>query len=159
MSSKQTDAKKPTLRSRSERLITSVLSSEPVPSEECTVCTEPLEEDVVKLMACNHPFHCIYVLAWFKDSHEQRNRPCPVCRTKLYEAKPAGKMAKRPDDSVFGTADKTNRMTHIAGILLKTTVIFVVLAFLLIVQIVWKGECVVHYDIASGSETVVEMRL
>jgi hypothetical protein len=163
--SKQIDAKKPTLRSPLEFLMTGVLPTNAVPDEEFTICTEPLEEDVVKVIACKHSFHCVCVLDWFTDGYDPRNRTCPNCRTKLYEALPTRKTAEPPEGSVGITLDEFHSMMSEYHSMMfkgrmfsKIAAIFALIAFLLVVRIAWRGKCEVHYDIASGSETGVTTR-
>lgn len=58
------------------------------PNEDCPICKEPLNDDVVQMVACGHSFHCVCILTWFRssgtDNHLQ-NRTCPNCRHVLYE--------------------------------------------------------------------------
>lgn len=43
--------------------------------ENCTICLEQLESDVVKLTNCSHTFHVGCITEWLV-----RKRECPVCR-------------------------------------------------------------------------------
>jgi hypothetical protein len=43
--------------------------------ENCTICLEPLETDVVKLTNCSHTYHEKCITEWLV-----RKRECPVCR-------------------------------------------------------------------------------
>ena len=78
----------PTLRSRNEFLMTGVIPVSPIPDSDCSICTEPLASDVVKMVACGHTYHCVCVLSWFLGSG-QGNRRCCNCRELLYDADPA----------------------------------------------------------------------
>jgi hypothetical protein len=50
---------------------------------------EKLDEDVVKMVACQHCYHCVCILAWFNGG-AGKNRKCPLCRMELYAAAPRG---------------------------------------------------------------------
>ncbi|KAF2822270.1 hypothetical protein CC86DRAFT_410642 [Ophiobolus disseminans] len=77
----------PALRSQAEFLMTGVLPIAPLPNADCSVCIEKLADDVVQMVACQHTFHCVCILAWLQGD-EQKNRSCPNCREELYEAAP-----------------------------------------------------------------------
>ncbi|KAH7385922.1 hypothetical protein BKA66DRAFT_569242 [Pyrenochaeta sp. MPI-SDFR-AT-0127] len=57
------------------------------PGENCTICSEPLDDDVVQVLACLHCFHCICIATWLQGN-ENQNRTCPNCRRELYDAPP-----------------------------------------------------------------------
>ncbi|KAH3951440.1 hypothetical protein HBH70_092470 [Parastagonospora nodorum] len=78
----------PTLRSRNELLITGVMPVPPMPDSNCSICTEPLASDVVKMVACGHAHHCVRVLSWFLGNGHS-NRRCCNCREPLNDADPA----------------------------------------------------------------------
>jgi hypothetical protein len=75
------------LRSRDEFLAHDVMPSHPMPETDCSICTEPLESDVIKLIRCCHAFHTVCALSWFRGNRTG-NRSCPNCRAELYEARP-----------------------------------------------------------------------
>jgi hypothetical protein len=77
----------PILRSRNEFLMTGVMPVSPMPDSNCSICTEPLASDVVKMVACGHVYHCVCVLSWFLGSGHS-NRRCCNCREPLYDADP-----------------------------------------------------------------------
>jgi hypothetical protein len=86
----------PTLRSQPEFYMTGVTAidttSQPLPDNaECTICLEPLSDDVVKFIACGHMFHTVCVQSWFDQSALRTGRKrgtCPNCRHELYEPDP-----------------------------------------------------------------------
>jgi hypothetical protein len=86
----------PTLRSQPEFYMTGVTAidttAEPLPDNaECTICLEPLSDDVVKFIACGHMFHTVCVQSWFDQSAPRTGRKrgtCPNCRHELYEPDP-----------------------------------------------------------------------
>ncbi|KAF1945936.1 hypothetical protein EJ02DRAFT_419024 [Clathrospora elynae] len=112
----------PSLRSQGEFYMTAVTpvdtTSEPLPDDaECTICLEPLIEDVVRFHACRHMFHTVCVLSWFDESAPRNGRQrgtCPNCRHELYEPDPQFG-AVRP-------APITNRSTYDVRILTGTTI-------------------------------------
>jgi hypothetical protein len=63
--------------------MTGVLPIAPPPGADCTICTEKLDHDAVKLATCDHVFHCACLLEWVQGSGEG-NRRCPNCRAELY---------------------------------------------------------------------------
>jgi hypothetical protein len=129
-STNQIQIQKRVLRSRAKFLMTGSLPTKSVPGGECGICTDPMEEDIVKVLACNYSFHCTCVLAWFKDGQAKRNCTYPMCRRELYKAKPARKLAQPPDDSVFGAMDEVNHMMLTTGVFLNMVVAFVALSIL-----------------------------
>ncbi|KAI4952534.1 hypothetical protein J4E91_003006 [Alternaria rosae] len=86
----------PTLRSQPEFYMTGVIAvgttAEPLPDNaECTICLEPLSDDVVKFHACGHMFHTVCVQSWFDQSAPRtgvKRGTCPNCRHELYEPDP-----------------------------------------------------------------------
>ena len=52
-------------------------------SEECTICLDPLKEDVVKLNNCSHVFHMGCIAEWLI-----RKRQCPICRERSESREP-----------------------------------------------------------------------
>ena len=49
----------------------------------CAICREPMHDSVkdsVKVLPCNHYFHCTCLRSWLEQSHS-----CPVCRAALDE--------------------------------------------------------------------------
>jgi len=86
----------PTLRSQPEFYMTGVIAvdttAEPLPENaECTICLEPLSDDVVKFHACGHMFHTVCVQSWFDQSAPRtggKRGTCPNCRHELYEPDP-----------------------------------------------------------------------
>lgn len=77
------------LRSQAEFFMTGVL---PVPAQfetACSTCLEPLTDDVVKMVKCEHMFHCTCILPWFQSRNSGRGT-CPNCRTELFEPEPLG---------------------------------------------------------------------
>ena len=75
------------LRSRDEFLAHGVMPSHPMPETDCSICTELLEADVIKIIRCSHAFHTVCALSWFRGN-KKGNRSCPNCRAELYEATP-----------------------------------------------------------------------
>ncbi|KAK1913729.1 hypothetical protein P3342_006972 [Pyrenophora teres f. teres] len=83
----------PTLRSQSEFYMAGVttIDTRATRSHEkgkCSVCIEPLEHDVIKILACGHEFHTVCVQSWFdKSAPRTGTKPgtCPNCRRELYE--------------------------------------------------------------------------
>ena len=58
---------------------------------DCTICMEPLSSDVVKMVACDHHFHAVCILAWFEKNAPRQGKKkgtCPNCRHELYEPDP-----------------------------------------------------------------------
>jgi hypothetical protein len=101
----------PSLRSQPEFYMTAVTpvdtTAGPLPDNaECTICLEPLTEDVVKFYACGHMFHTVCVLSWFDQSAPRTGKKrgtCPNCRHELYEPDPrygAARRAPEPDRMV-----------------------------------------------------------
>lgn len=86
----------PTLRSQPEFYMTGVIAVDttagPLPDNaECTICLEPLSDDVVKFHACGHMFHTVCVQSWFDQSAPRtgvKRGTCPNCRHELYEPDP-----------------------------------------------------------------------
>ncbi|KAG9194144.1 hypothetical protein G6011_04179 [Alternaria panax] len=86
----------PSLRSQPEFYMTGVAAvnttAEPVDANaECTICLEPLSDDVVKFQACGHMFHTVCVQSWFDQSAPRtghKRGTCPNCRHELYEPDP-----------------------------------------------------------------------
>jgi hypothetical protein len=74
------------LRSREEFFLGGTVP-EPAQPDDCTICTEPLETDVIKILACGRLFHLVCVLAWFK-SNSARHGSCPNCRCELFGPEP-----------------------------------------------------------------------
>jgi hypothetical protein len=77
-----------TLRSQPEFYMIAITpvdtSAEPLADNaQCTICLEPLVEDVVRFHACGYMFHTVCVLSWFEQSAPRRGKkrgPCPNCR-------------------------------------------------------------------------------
>lgn len=44
--------------------------------ENCSICLEPLEDNVVELEECRHKFHSTCIVKWFRS----QNASCPQCR-------------------------------------------------------------------------------
>ncbi|KAJ4376256.1 hypothetical protein N0V83_001539 [Neocucurbitaria cava] len=89
----------PTLRSQAEFFMTGVFPWVAQPNVDCTICTEPLNDDVVQMVACGHCFHCVCVLTWFRSSGTDSyllNRTCPNCRHVLYEPTRAAPVLYEP---------------------------------------------------------------
>jgi hypothetical protein len=86
----------PSLRSQPEFYMTAVTpvdtTTETLPDDaECTICLEPLVEDVVKFHACGHMFHTMCVLSWFDQSAPREGKKrgtCPNCRHEFCESDP-----------------------------------------------------------------------
>jgi hypothetical protein len=89
MSSNQNQTKKPALRSQSEFFVTGIVPIGPVPGDSCSVCTEPLKNDVVHVQAYSHNFHDTCIVTWLSGDGGKHNRTCRNCREVLYEAAPA----------------------------------------------------------------------
>ncbi|KAH6411658.1 hypothetical protein HBI08_136740 [Parastagonospora nodorum] len=53
----------------------------------CNICAEPLETEVIKLIACRHMFHLECAIAWFESDNARRGS-CPNCRCELFEPAP-----------------------------------------------------------------------
>lgn len=51
-------------------------------SDDCAICKELLESDVVKIQACGHVFHKTCLLEWTESGTEQCT--CPMCRRDLF---------------------------------------------------------------------------
>lgn len=77
----------PPLRSQAEFLMTGILPVSAPPDATCSTCLELLTDDVVKMLACGHMFHCTCILPWFQSTSQQRGT-CPNCRTELFEPEP-----------------------------------------------------------------------
>jgi hypothetical protein len=96
----------PSLRSQPEFYMTAVTpvdtTAGPLPDNaECTICLEPLEEDVVKFHACGHMFHTVCVISWFDQSTPRPGKKrgtCPNYRHELYEPDPRYGAARRAPD-------------------------------------------------------------
>jgi len=94
----------PTLRSQPEFYMTGVIAvdttTESLPDNaECTICLEPLSDDVVKFHACGHMFHIVCVQSWFDQSAPRtgvKRGTCPNCRHELYEPDPRFGRARQP---------------------------------------------------------------
>jgi len=59
---------------------------------ECSICLEPLEQGVIKFLACGHMFHTVCAQSWFDESAPRsgtKRGTCPNCRCDLYEPDPA----------------------------------------------------------------------
>jgi hypothetical protein len=55
----------------------------PLPSQTCTICTEPLDDDsVLRLACCPHTFHTYCIFTYFDASG---HHDCPNCRAVLHE--------------------------------------------------------------------------
>lgn len=76
------------LRSRLEFLMTGIAPVTTIRDTECTICTEPLIDDVVEFTKCGHVFHCVCILGWLQGPGTA-NRKCPVCRNVLFEVEPS----------------------------------------------------------------------
>ncbi|KAF7674722.1 hypothetical protein GT037_007482 [Alternaria burnsii] len=75
------------LRSQGEFFMVCVVPVSAQPeSSDCSICTEHLVKDVVRLAgACGHTFQTLCLLAWLSGT-ARRNRACPTCRCELYAA-------------------------------------------------------------------------
>jgi hypothetical protein len=69
------------LRSQAEFFLGGVVPVDVQP-DECSICTDTLDSDVVKILG--HMFHLGCVLSWFKANTACRGT-CPNCRCELYE--------------------------------------------------------------------------
>ena len=47
-------------------------------SDECVICTDPIENEYVPRFACKHKFHTKCIEKWLKI-----NDLCPICRADL----------------------------------------------------------------------------
>jgi hypothetical protein len=98
----------PSLRSQPEFYMTGVTAvdttAEPLAdSAECTICLEPLSDDVVKFRTCGHMFHTVCVQSWFDQSAPRtgsKRGTCPNCRYELYEPDPQYGHTAPPPQSV-----------------------------------------------------------
>ena len=54
-----------------------------VPVVNCTICTEPLEDEKKTVLTCNHIFHTVCVEPWVNA-----NNNCPNCRKPVDPTKP-----------------------------------------------------------------------
>jgi hypothetical protein len=95
MSSSKSSNTPSTLRSREAFFLCGAV---PVPAqpEDCTICTEALETDVIKILIYGHSFHLVCVLAWFK-SNSARHGSCPNRRCEFFGAEPRPVPADAPD--------------------------------------------------------------
>ena len=57
------------------RRIQQFLRSEPLLSQDCSICLEGLRETVVRIRKCDHAFHRHCLERWLKN-----NTSCPMCR-------------------------------------------------------------------------------
>ncbi|KAF1918415.1 hypothetical protein BDU57DRAFT_198324 [Ampelomyces quisqualis] len=78
----QTSTNMPALPSEAEFFLSGMLFVEAKP-DDCPICTETLDSDVIKIVACGHFFHCACVLTWCKSDAERCNS-CPMCRRDFY---------------------------------------------------------------------------
>jgi hypothetical protein len=54
----------------------------------CSICWEPLTNDVVEMETCNHHYHTACILEWFEtDAPRDGDKPgtCPNCRREFYD--------------------------------------------------------------------------
>ncbi|CAO2651965.1 Nn.00g002480.m01.CDS01 [Neocucurbitaria sp. VM-36] len=93
----------PALRSQAEFFMTGVVPVGAQPSQDCSICTEPLDEDVVQMVPCTHSFHCLCILTWLQGFDHQ-NRTCPNCRCEFYEASPEAIIQASSSDSASDTS-------------------------------------------------------
>ncbi|KAF1918372.1 hypothetical protein BDU57DRAFT_537935 [Ampelomyces quisqualis] len=104
----------PALRSRLEFYIMSINPTDPIPDSECSICTEAMVTDVVRIATCGHTFHVACILSWLQGN-ERRNRTCPNCRTELYEAEPVlqASAAGSGYDITVSSAARTRYATYV----------------------------------------------
>lgn len=57
----------------------------PLPEENCSICADALEENVVDIIMCQHSFHTMCLLTWLSATDGTRNRACPNCRVCLFD--------------------------------------------------------------------------
>jgi hypothetical protein len=106
----------PELRSREEFFLGGAV---PVPAQpdNGTICNEPLEIDVIKILACGHTFHLVCVLAWFQSS-SARHGSCPNCRRQLFgpDPRPVPTAAPEPaltlEDAIEHEIDAFDAVEH-----------------------------------------------
>ena len=87
----------PILCSQPEFYMTAVVSVDTTAKDlsekgECSICLEPLEQGVIKFLACDHMFHTVCAQSWFDESAPRggtKRGTCPNCRCDLYEPDPA----------------------------------------------------------------------
>jgi hypothetical protein len=74
------------LRSQLEFFLGGVI---PVDAQDdnCTVCLETLDSDVIKVLRCSHCFHITCIIPWFTSDGARRGS-CPACRRELYKPAP-----------------------------------------------------------------------
>ncbi|KAH5517138.1 hypothetical protein HBI52_103150 [Parastagonospora nodorum] len=73
------------LPSRGEFFMTGVQPIYPLPDENCSICADALEENVVEIIMCQHSFHTMCILTWLSATDGMRNRACPNCRICLFD--------------------------------------------------------------------------
>jgi hypothetical protein len=75
----------PALPSRGEFFMTGIQPMYPLPDENCSICADSLEENVVEIIMCQHSFHTMCILTWLSATDGMRNRACPNCRICLFD--------------------------------------------------------------------------
>ncbi|KAL5119820.1 hypothetical protein ACEQ8H_002181 [Pleosporales sp. CAS-2024a] len=96
----------PALRSRTEFFLTGVTPTG-ASDENCSICTEALHHDVVKLISCGHHFHTTCIATWLQGDRGVGNRSCPNCRQLLFEAAPP-RLSPAPDMQLSHLAARAN---------------------------------------------------
>lgn len=62
--------------------LNNLVYNEIINNQDCSICVEPLNDNIAIKLKCNHIFHQKCLQEWLQKS---KNKDCPLCRKKIID--------------------------------------------------------------------------
>lgn len=62
--------------------LNNLVNNKIINNQECSICVEPLNDNIAIKLKCNHIFHQKCLKEWLNKS---KNKDCPLCRMKIID--------------------------------------------------------------------------